>query len=192
MEGRWVESAAAADEPARRSAGADLAALLDAAEHSAPTLRRFRSPAVLVEADDDLAAQGAVPDEQALTVDVAVLAACLERLPLHELVELSADECKPWSPEQAAASAPSPAEEPSGVDSELDALLATLMAPGPALPAPSNAGPPSTPAAVRDPPTMLQAAAVAQQGKPSTGGVTHVAANAPQTVDDLDALLGLL
>ena len=36
-------------------------------------------------------------------MDVAALAAGLQRLPLHELLELSADECDPWLPGAAAA-----------------------------------------------------------------------------------------
>lgn len=65
---RWVVAddeaeGGAADAPARRSAGADLAELLEAAEHSAPAGARFRGHAT---ADDDLLAHpGDGPDEQA-------------------------------------------------------------------------------------------------------------------------------
>ena len=166
---RWVEhgGSEAAAQPARRSSGADLAALLEAAEHSAPlrTASRYRSPAALAELDIEPALSDGAPDTQAraghmgcnrlagsllcsastaysgpswtldgcppvcaqpcwcrraallriargelgcaaaqaLAVDVAALAACLQRLPLHELLELSANECEPWLPEAAAA-----------------------------------------------------------------------------------------
>ena len=36
-------------------------------------------------------------------MDVAALAACLQRLPLHELLEVGADECEPWCPGDVAA-----------------------------------------------------------------------------------------
>ena len=66
---RWVEhgGSEAAAQPARRSTGADLAALLEAAEHSAPlrTATRYRSPAALAELDVEPALSGGAPDTQA-------------------------------------------------------------------------------------------------------------------------------
>jgi hypothetical protein len=63
---RWVvadDEAGGGAADARRSAGADLAELLEAAEHSAPAATRFRGHAT---ADDDLLAPlGDGPDEQA-------------------------------------------------------------------------------------------------------------------------------
>ena len=66
---RWLEhgSSEAAGQLARRSTGADLAALLDAAEHVAPsgTASRFRSPAVPAHLDSELELAGGTPDPQA-------------------------------------------------------------------------------------------------------------------------------
>ncbi len=54
-----------ASEPARRSVGADLATLLEAAEHTAPTAYRFQSQAALAERIDEELLQEPGSDEQA-------------------------------------------------------------------------------------------------------------------------------
>ena len=61
---RWQKGDEAASEPARRSIGADLATLLEAAEHTAPTAYRFQSPAALAERNDEELLQEPGPDDQ--------------------------------------------------------------------------------------------------------------------------------
>lgn len=64
---RWQtgDRVEAASDPAWRSVGADLATLLEAAEHTAPTAYRFQPAAALSERTDEELLQGAGPDDQA-------------------------------------------------------------------------------------------------------------------------------
>lgn len=73
--------------PPRRSQGADLAQLLEAANYDA-TQRgaRFRGAPLSVDVDLDALHQGASPEDDVLDLDA--IAASLARLPLSELLEI--------------------------------------------------------------------------------------------------------